>query len=552
MERQNTTKGFAILSAASFICKLLAFVYLPVQTMLVQDTGNGVISAGFKLYCFILGLTYAGLPVIISKFVSESVELGDFNGSKVVFRSSFSLMLLFGTSAALFTYFGAGFLADWCGMAEAELMFKFFAPTFLFTSVSCSLRGYFQGRHNMTPTAISQVVEQLINSLMTVGFEILFFNYAMRNSLDVISYVAAGSAAATALAAAGSAVFLGFLFLVVHRKRRMEEYATQTYSGTGLKTLSVYMLILKFSIPALVSAIAVSAIDIVDTRSCVALLTKNFTMQEAYALFGIYSTKFQRLLTLPAIFVTPLVTAMLPALAAARSRGDHQYFADKIRESFRLNYIVVMPIVAGMTFLSKPILTVIFASQNAGSLMVILFSWTAVLNTVQSIQTGVLIALDKPLVPPLTMILGVLAKVICNYVLIPIPEINIYGAVIGGALAFIVSMILNQYYINKHMKVKQQSWRHMIKPTVASAAMGLASLIFYSILFFLLKGFSSNFVLVNDIAMLITIPFGAFVYFVVLALTGIIKAEDIIKLPMGEKLNRLIMKVPFLSRILIR
>lgn len=550
MKRQDTTKGFAILSAASIICKLLAFVYLPIQTMLVGDTGNGVIAAGFKLYCFILGLTYAGLPVIISKFVSESVEIGDYKGSRTVFSSAFSLMLVFGVTAALFTFLGARFLADWCGMPEAELMFKFFAPTFLFTSVSCSLRGYFQGRHNMTPTAISQVIEQLINSVMTVVFEFVFIQYALRINQNTISFAAAGSAAATALAAAGSACFLGFLFMFSHRRQRIEEYDKQTCEGSGRKTLSVFKMILKFSIPAVVSAIAVSAIDVVDTRSCVPLLTKYMSNDAAYALFGIYSTKFERLLTLPAVFATPLITAMLPVLAAARSRGDHKYFTDRVRESFRLNYIIVLPVVAGLTFLAKPILTVIFFSRNAGDLMVILFSWTAVLHTVQTIQTGVLITLDKPLVPPVTMILGVLAKIVCNYALIPIPSINIYGAVIGGAVAYTVSIVINQYYINKQMTEKQGSLKNMLKPAGASVVMGVLCLGLFTLLFNVLKGFTGGGVLTNDIAALITIPFGAVVYFIILARTGTITSEDIEKFPMGDKLNRFIYKLPFLKNML--
>ena len=111
IKRQTSAKGFAILSAASVICKVLAFIYLPVQAMLVHDSGNGVISAGYKLYAFIYALTNAGLPVVISKFVSERAELGDYRGTRTVFRSAFLLMLSFGILSALFTYFAAGFLA---------------------------------------------------------------------------------------------------------------------------------------------------------------------------------------------------------------------------------------------------------------------------------------------------------------------------------------------------------------------------------------------------------------------------------------------------------
>lgn len=550
MKRQTTSKGFAILSIASFACKLLAFVYLPIQTMLVDNAGNGVISAGFKLYCFILGLTYAGLPVIISKFVSERVEIGDYDGSRTVFRSAFSLMLAFGVAAALFTYLGAGFLAEWCGMPEAKMMFQFFAPTFLFTSVSCSLRGYFQGRQNMTPTAVSQILEQLINSVLTVALEIVFFNYAVKSGLSTITYTAAGSAAATALAAAGSAALLGILYLFVHRKQRNHEYASQTYAGERLDTVSVYKRILKFSIPAVISCVAVSAIDIVDTRSCVSILSRYMVYDEAYALFGIYATKFQRLLTLPALFVTPLVTAMLPALAAAKSRGDENYFKSKVFESYRLNYIVVIPMVAGMTFLAKPILTVIFTSRNDGALMVILFSWTAILNTVQSVQNGVLIALNKPMVPPATMLLGVGAKILCNYLLIPIHAVNIYGAVIGDAMAYFVSMALNQYFINKNMESDQKGMGYLVSPTIAAAVMGVICLGIFTVFFTILRRLSLGYVISNDIAMIITVPLGAVVYFVVLALRGSITAADIEKLPLGGKINGILVKIPFFKRIL--
>ena len=101
MKRQSSAKGFTILSIASIFCKLLAFVYLPIQAILVQDVGNGVISAGYKLYAFIYNLTNAGFPVLISKFIAERVELGDYRSTRLIFRNAFRLMLSFGIIATL-------------------------------------------------------------------------------------------------------------------------------------------------------------------------------------------------------------------------------------------------------------------------------------------------------------------------------------------------------------------------------------------------------------------------------------------------------------------
>jgi len=551
MRRQTSSKGFATLSAASVISKVLAFVYLPIQAMLVHDYGNGVISAGFKLYLLIYSLSNAGLPVIISKFISERDDLGDYRGSQVIFRTAFFITLALGIVSSLFTFFASGFLASWCNMPESKLMFMVIAPTFLFASVGCSLRGYFQGKQDMMPTAVSQIVEQIINSLLTALMEILFFHYAMQTNKDTVTYTAAGSAAATVMAAVGSTAFLAFMYFIVFRKQREREYSQQKYEGPTIKSRFVFKHLLMFIIPAIISCIATSAADIIDTKSCIPLLQKGgYSASQAYSLFGIYSTKYQRLLTLPVLFVTPLITAIMPSLAAAKSRGDYEHFKFKVNECYRLNFIVVMPIVAGLSFLAKPILTVIFTMQNAGSLMIILGTWMALLTTVQTLQSGILIALDRPLVSPITLIVGMAAKIILNYILIPLYSINIYGALIGSTIAWIISIAINQYYINKLMKKETAARKYILKPGIAAIAMGGLCLGFYSILFSIMKLISNSYLVTNDLAVLFTIPFGAIIYFVMMIKTGSINTNDLKRLPKGDKIVDMCTKVPFLRSAL--
>lgn len=546
MKRQTSSKGFAVLGAASLICKVLAFVYLPVQAMLVHDSGNGVISAGYKLYILIYTLTNAGLPLIISKFISERVELGDYKGARVIFRSAFSLMLAFGIVSSLFTFFASGFLAAWCGMSEAKLMFMFIAPTFLFTSVSCSLRGYFQGRHNMTPTALSQIIEQLVNSICTAGLEILFFHYATNMSKNPITYTAAGSASATVLAAAASAFFLSRVYFSDREKQGRYELENQTYVGPDMHTLEIYRQILKFSIPAVISCLATSSIDIIDTRSCIPMLLKGgFDTMQAYSLFGIYSTKYQRLLTLAVLFAAPLVTATIPSLSAAIARRDYRSYLRQVREGFRLNFIVVLPLATALSFLSQPIITVIFASQNQGALLVSIGIWTSLLTTVQTLQNGILISLNKPLIPPLALLTGMIAKVACNYLLIPIHTLNIYGALIGNVCAFIISISINQYCIRKLLGRKLHVARYSILPGIAAMMMGALSLGFYTALHRLFGLFIAHAVLASDLAMLLTIPFGGVVYFILISRLGIITRSDVDRMPMSRFILAASRHIPF-------
>lgn len=547
MKRQTSSKGFAVLSFASVISKVLAFLYLPIQSMLVHDSGNGVISAGFKLYILLYALTNAGLPLIISKFISAQIELGDYRGAHVIFRSAFSITMVLGLLSTLFTFLASGFLAAWCGMSEAKLMFMCIAPTFLFSSISCVMHGYFQGRHTMTPTALSQILEQLCNSTLTVLLEVLFFHHAVSMGKDAVSFTAAGSAIATVLAVAASATFLTILFLLDRHRQRETEALHQTYSGLPIKSRDVYGQILKFMIPAMITVLASGAIDIIDTRSCIPmLLSGGYTKLQAYSLFGIYSTKYQRLLTLPILFATPLITAMIPSLSVAVSRGDFASVTHKIREAFRLNFIVVLPLAAAICFLSKPIITVIFLSQNSGSLLVSIGIWTALLTTVQTIQTGVLISLNRPKVPPFSLLIGMIAKLACNYVLIPIPAINIYGALIGNVFAFIISISINHYFIKKSLGAKLHTWHSMVKPTTAALLMGVLSLGFYSIAELMFQTLSFHAVIANDMAMLFTIPFGGVLYYMLTVRMGIITQNDIEKIPKSRYILALSKRIPLL------
>lgn len=547
MKRQTSSKGFAVLSFASVISKVLAFIYLPIQSMLVHDSGNGVISAGFKLYILIYALTNAGLPLIISKFISAQIELGDYRGARVIFRSAFSITMVLGIISTMFTFLASDFLAAWCGMTEAKLMFMCIAPTFLFSSISCVMHGYFQGRHNMTPTAMAQILEQLFNSTLTVLLEVLLFHHAVRTSKDAVTYTAAGSAIATVLAVAASATFLTILFLLDRNRQREAELLHQTYVGPALKSRDVYGQILKFMIPAIITVVASGAIDIIDTRSCIPmLLSGGHTPVQAYSLFGIYSTKYQRLLTLPILFATPLITAMVPSLSAAVSRGDINSFTHKIREAFRLNFIVVLPLTAAICFLSKPILTVIFLSQNNGSMLVSIGIWTALLTTVQTIQTGALISLNHPKVPPFSLLVGMIAKLACNYVLIPIPSINIYGALLGNVLAFVIAISINHYFIKKSLGASFHTWHSMVKPIIAAIIMGVLCLGFYSIANLIFQTLSFHDVIANDIAMMFTIPVGGVMYYILAARMGIITQSDIEKIPKSKYILTLSKRIPFL------
>ncbi len=551
MKQQSSGKGFAVLSTASVVCKILSLIYLPLQTWVVGDSGNGIIGIGMRLYTFIYALTNAGLPLVISKFVSEQLAVGDYRSAHKTFRSAFIVMMSIGVLSTVLMFSCADWIAvAYCHTPQAALMLRTISPTFLFTAVSCSLRGYSQGRHDMTPTAISQVIEQAFNTVFTVSFIVLFSEYARHLHADGQSYAAAGSAVGTVMGAVSSAVVLGFLFLVVHRREYEEEIRHQTYDGPVIATSTIYRQIIRYSIPAIISTIASSGIDLIDTNSVVWMLgAGGYSQTAATALFGIYTYKYQRVMTLATMFVAPMVTAMIPALSSALARDDHKYFRYKILESYKLIFITIMPIVAGLMFLAKPILTVIFIHHNAGSSLVLAGTWIAVLVAIQTIQSGILMSMGHTLVSPVTTIIGIAAKVLCNYLLIRVPSVNIYGAVLGNALVWVIAIVLNAVYIHRAVGHRLPYMRYLIVPGAVSLVMGVVARGVYEVFdrgigLVLHRGA----VAVNDFSTVVAVAVGALVYVTMMIKTGAVRASDIDKMPMGGKLRRYLSRLRFLHK----
>lgn len=550
MKQQSSGKGFAVLSTASVVCKILSLIYLPLQTWVVGDSGNGIIGIGMRLYTFIYALTNAGLPLVISKFVSEQLAVGDYRSAHKTFRSAFIVMMSIGAISTILTFSFADWIAvAYCHTPQAAMMLRTISPTFLFTSVSCSLRGYYQGRHDMTPTAASQVIEQAFNTVFTVSFIMLFSAYALHLRADRETYAAAGSAVGTVMGAVSSAVVLSFLFLVVHRREYESELREQTYDGPVIATSTIYRQIIRYSIPAIISTISASGIDLIDTNSVVWMLhVGGYTQTAATALFGIYTYKYQRVMTLATMFVSPMVTAMIPSLSSALARNDRRYFRYKILESYKLIFITIMPIIAGLMFLAQPILTVIFIHHNAGSELVLAGTWIAVLVAVQTIQSGILMSMGHTLVSPVTTIIGIAAKILCNYLLIRIPSVNIYGAILGNGLVWIIAIALNAVFIQRAVGRRLPYMRYMIVPGAVSLAMGLAARGVYELLDRGIGLVIHRGVALNDFSTLVAAAVGALVYITLMVKTRAVGPADIEKMPMGKKLRQYMSRLRFLRK----
>ena len=546
MKKQSTSRNFAILGTANIIVKLLAFIYIPFQTRILGNIGNGIVADGMNVYLFLYSLSNAGLPNAISKLVSEQSAKGNFRAAQKILKCAFLVLLTLGVAVALSIALGANQIAiKLLDDPDASLMLLTISPTLIFTSVSCALRGYFQGRQDMVPVAVSNIIEQLLNSVFTVLFAWILVKYGLR-------YGAAGTTIGTLVGAIGAAAFLCVFFFRIWKRQLKGEIKHTDPNEPQISTSQVYRQILRYSLPAILNTIAVCAASLIDSFNCKTRLVAShaYTQESALALFGVYSYQYQRLFTLAIAFSTALVTTMIPSISEGLALNDNNLVKRRISKSYKAIYLITVPSIFGISFLAKPLITLVFPSAVTGSDLVIFGVWTAILMTIQYVQTAILIGADKPAAPSYNLIIGMAIKVVLNYFLIAIPAINIKGAIIGNAVGWFVAIALNQIAIKKLFPFKIHFVRKLIYPAFASMIMGIGSLLFYQGADWLFKKALSHSVVANDISVLLAAVFGAGIYFAVMVMIRGVTKNDIIQLPMGTKIYRVLIKIPLFKTIL--
>lgn len=581
--KNSTAKGFAILSATGIASKILSLIYVPIQTAVVHDKGNGIIYTGMVVYTFMFSLSNAGLPSSIAKMVSGQEALGDYKGAKRIFRMATAVLLVLGVIASVVMALLSHKIAVWWKQDEAASMLLAISPAFLFTSVNCAVRGYFQGKKNMVPTAVSQLVEQLFNSVLTVTFICLFF-YTTVDPAKKLSNAAAGSAIGTVGGAAAASVFLVYLYMSTRGRRRRQE-TLSTYCGPELTNRMIMRQIVLFSVPAIINSVANSASGLIDASLCKARMMEGGLSANAAAdLYGQYATPYQRMISIITILGTSLMVALIPAVSSSWALRDRKALRRTLVNSYRVMFIFVLPCLAAFTVLAHPIMAAVFFNVGQkGYLFLSGWSWSNLLLIVISVQSGIMIGLGRPVAVPLNLIIGMGAKIVFNYVLVAVPAVNMNGAAVGSAAGWLITVLLDEYIIVRCSGVRVRYLPLLLKPFCVSAVMAGGAYFVYRVFngltlallheaeaarkieAFLRGGVQTTLeaagfrrgellriLLCNDLGLVCAIAAGVVLYFSLLILWGGIRAADIRRAPGGRTLLRLVSKIPPLEKKLAK
>lgn len=543
MEKTRKSGSFmkqaAILVAASLLVRFLGFLYRLPLTSLIGDVGNAIYAAGYYIYQFLLILSSAGLPAAISKMVSERLALKQYANAHRVFQVSMLFSSVVGFFCMMLLFLFARPISEMVSSPDSYYSLLTLAPTLLIVAIMSVFRGYFQGMNTMVPTAISQIVEQIFNAVFSVYLAYILVGKS-------IALGAAGGTAGTGIGAlAGLIVAMSAYFLVrpsimykIYRERKESYQLKKRINIESKKRLT--RILLATALPIIIGTAVFSVTNLIDMSMVLSRLadSKAFTAEEAQALYGQLSGKFVVLTTLPVSISSGIATATIPSIASSVILNEKAMVRKKLNMTIKMVMVISIPAAVGIGVLGDQILKLLFSNESAGGILLKVGSISIIFLALCQIVTGVLQGIGKVHIPVIGALLGAIAKIVLNYVLIVIPEINVIGAVISTIACYFVAATYNLVMLIRVTRVRPNLVDALVKPSIASAFMGIVC---YGVYHFLFLAYPHN-TPVTFIAIFVSIG----VYgFVMLLLKGI-REEEIRMLPGGTKLSRLLKRLHFL------
>ncbi len=540
MNKQSLVRGTTILAVAGIVVKVMgAFFRLPLVNW-IGDTGMANYSPAYYIYAFLIILATSGLPVAISKMVSESIAIGNHYQAHRVFKLSTTLMCVMGFVFFILLFCFAPQIASLMNNPDAALGMRVIAPALLLVPIMAAFRGYFQGMQNMKPTAISQVIEQLFRVCLGLGAAYYLFFKVSGEFLGESDKYVRGAAGANFGATAGSiGGFLMILFIYALARKSILRRVKRTSKMGSASSKRILKRVLVIAVPITIGAAIMPILNLIDSALVMNRLTAaaGFSQSEAQSLYGQLSGFVSSLINIPQVLTQSVAVSLVPIIAASNKTGDFEKLNDNVSLGIRMSVIIGYPCAVGLMVLAKPILLLLYPSQaesaaNAASILVIMAFGLIFLSITQTL-TGVLQGVDKQMVPVKNLLIGMAFKIVITWILVGIPSINVNGAAVGTVVAYIVAISLNMRAVKKYTGVKVDNNLTFVRPLISSAVMGVFAFGAYKL--FMLAGH-------NSIATLLSVAVGGAVYVVMVFLTKSITKDELLVLPKGDKIAKLVDK----------
>ncbi len=543
----------SILAAASILARVIGLIYkIPVQRIIGTD-GMALSGVAANVYSIALLISSYSIPLAVSRLVAVRRAKKQHRNAYRVFLCAMSMAFVTGLIAMLIIFFGAETIVNLMGYPDAALPLQILAPTIFVFAIMGVLRGFFQGKNTMIPTAISQVIEQLANAIVSiVAAYFLMENY--RGKTNAIAYGAAGSTLGTLSGAIISFLFLLFIFVIykptVNRQNRKDRSDYRESYGTIFKLLLLTMgpVVLSqtvYQISGLIDTalfgnlMAEKLVSLSDNEVLLSTVGAAYTKPNITVLTGIYTNNYLTLVNVPIAIATAMGAASIASLSADHANGNFDGIRAKVKASIKFNMLIAIPSAVGMGVLASPIMNVVWQDDSRLSANVMMLGCVSIVfYALSTITTSVLQGMNKMNIPLINSAISLFIHVVLVFCLLKFTNLSIYAMVLGNVTFPMVVCILNWLSVEKHLNYQQEVIKTFIIPTISAGIMGaLAGITYWG-----LHTLTSNVML----SLVLSVILAVIIYFMVLIFLKGVNEEELFAVPKGHVLVKGLKKLHLL------
>ncbi len=554
MSRQKFINGAFILFISTFLVKVLGALYRIPLTDILGGEGMGYYSTAFNLFTPIYALCITGLPVAVSHLVAGAVASGDEKQASSIIRSAMAISVVIGLAGTLLLVSIADIFGNLVHNPAAVPAIYCLAPTLLISSVSSVLRGATQGRQNMTPTAISQLVEAVTKLAIGIGFAILLYDYLLlqyQNTGYVFDTVypttAEAVAAITPLSAAASLAgvtlsnLIGTIVLtIVCRKSR-------SVKGTVSRVITID--IIKMALPVALSAVVINLTSLIDLVTIMRhieelLATRAEELYMAYQglrlelkgdelpnfLYGSYTGVAMSVFHLVPSLTVALGISIMPLVSGYAKQKNKAGVVNAVETAFRFTALLAVPAGFGISALSGPILNLLYPTRTEevaiATPMLIILGYSAIFVAMLIPINTVFQALGRPDLPVKLMLVSAGVKFLLNMILVPIPNLNIQGAAYSTLFCYLILFILSSIALHKECGIAVPIVDIFFRGLGAGGLSAMIAFFVYNILVGRIG---------NGYSLLFAVAISAIFHMIIQLFFGILRKKDLLLLPFVKK-----------------
>lgn len=529
-----------ILAAASVIVRIIGLIYrIPLANTIGND-GLGAYSNAFEVYNIALLLSTYSIPTAISKLISEREDKKEYGNSFHMLQVGMIFAVIVGFLASLFLFLGADFIAEYV-FKEADLStaipLKVLAPTIFVFSVMGVIRGFFQGKHTVVPTSVSQILEQIVNAVVSVVAAKMLIGY-FSASEQISAYGAAGGTLGTLCGAIVALVFLLFVFFgyYPYLKKRLKKDQIGAYEDRAL----LLKLLLMTTVPIILNQTVYSISSLLDSVLLNQILdAKGVADTVRREMFGLYSGKYRLLTNVPIAIASSIGMATLPSIVQAHATKNREMLYGRISQAVKLNMLIAFPCAGGLTVLASPIMRFVFGETGEalamtskmmyiGAASVIFFAYSTATN---SILQGV----NRMRVPVIHGLISLGIYLVLDVMLLLFTPLGVYALVIGNMVFPLIISGLNWWTLRKETGYIQELDRTFLRIGLCTVFMAVLAHLSYRGLFYVTNS--------NSVSLCVSIFIAMIIYFVMLILFRAVEEEELLDMPKGALLVRLVKKL---------